>query len=176
MPFKPHLIHPEDPPLSPEGELQLPAELAALAEQLGDDARHLAARYPATRGQLACGPLAPRAESSQVNLAVDAAGSRRWPKAAVLAGSSLATVLVCLFAIQQFGSESKPGPSALAARPAAPAAPAALSQPVFAPAAAIAVPSFGPTISLGELSGPELEAVFDLWQRSEDDEKQSIAF
>ena len=173
MPFKPHLIHPEEPPLTPDGELELPADLAALAEQLGDDARHLAARYPATHGPLACRPLAPRAEASQVNLAAGTAGPRRWSKAAVLAGSSLATVLVCLFAIQQFGSDSKPGPSALAARPAAPAA---LTQPALAPAAAIGVPSFGPTISLGELSGPELEAVFDLWQRGQDDENQSIAF
>jgi hypothetical protein len=47
MPFDPHLIHPEQPPLTGSGDLQLPDDLAELAAQLGDDARHLAATYPA---------------------------------------------------------------------------------------------------------------------------------
>jgi hypothetical protein len=46
MRFDPRLIHPDDPPQKTGGELDLPADLAALAEQLSDDAAHLAARYP----------------------------------------------------------------------------------------------------------------------------------
>lgn len=174
MPFEPQLIHPEDPPLTPDGELQLPGDLAALAEQLGDDSRHLAARYPAARPR---GPLAPRAAMPQVTLAAGGANSHRWQKATILAGSSLATLLFCLVAIQQFASGVKPGPIEMAARATAPAGTAvATPRPAVAPAAVMAVPSISPTISLGDLSGPELEAVFDLWQRGQDDENQSIAF
>jgi hypothetical protein len=173
MPFEPNLIHPDDPPLSPDGELQLPADLAALAEQLGDDARHLATRYPAARGSLARGPLAPRAESPQVNLAALSAPSPRWPKAAILAGSSLATLLFCLIAIQQFGNGTNLAPLATANRTTAPAS---SPLPASVPTTVIAVPSISPTISLGDLSGPELEAVFDLWERGQHDENLSIAF
>jgi hypothetical protein len=47
MRFDPKLIHVEEPPLAANGDLNLPPDLAALAEQLSDDANHLAALYPA---------------------------------------------------------------------------------------------------------------------------------
>lgn len=44
LPFRGRLIHPEEPLLDEAGELQLPDDLAALAEQLSDDAQYLAAQ------------------------------------------------------------------------------------------------------------------------------------
>ena len=49
MPFDPRIIHPDEAPLGPNGDLDLPDDLSALAEQLADDAAHLSARYPADR-------------------------------------------------------------------------------------------------------------------------------
>jgi hypothetical protein len=46
MPFNPKLVLPDVPPLASDGELNLPADLAALGDQLTDDAAHLARRYP----------------------------------------------------------------------------------------------------------------------------------
>lgn len=46
MPFRPKLIHPEMPPTDEYGDLQLPADLALLAEQLQLDAEYLAGTYP----------------------------------------------------------------------------------------------------------------------------------
>src|SRR5262245_4554614 len=51
MRFDPKLIHPEEPPLDAAGELDLPADLAALGEQLRDDAAHLAAKFPSAEGR-----------------------------------------------------------------------------------------------------------------------------
>jgi hypothetical protein len=148
MPFD--LIQPDDAPLLPGGEIDLPADLAALGEQLRDDALHLAKRYPAaTQTELA------RREPATRSLS--------WKKLAVLATSGLATVLAGVFAVQ-FGMSQRGGPQKLNA-PAVPVAKADEPSAAAAVPATIAAP---PTISLTELSGPELEALLDLWQREPD--------
>src|SRR3954463_15554354 len=47
MSFDPKIIAAEDPPLTADGDIDLPADFAALGEQLRDDAVHLVNRYPA---------------------------------------------------------------------------------------------------------------------------------
>lgn len=150
MPFDPRLIQPDDAPLLPDGEIDLPADLAALGEQLRDDALHLAVRFPATgdsRGELAALTPASRARS--------------WQKIAVLAASGLASVLAGVFAVQMIGQPSVDSP--IAAQPVAPRdnsrEPAGGAPPATIPA------SSSTTVSLTDLSGPELEALLDLWQR-----------
>ena len=65
MSFDPKLIHPDEPPLTPAGDIDLPDDLAALAEQLSDDATHLATCYPADISQRAGGVSLPVALSSR---------------------------------------------------------------------------------------------------------------
>ncbi|HEX5105843.1 MAG TPA: hypothetical protein VFV87_18625, partial [Pirellulaceae bacterium] len=78
MPFDPKLIHPDQAPLFPDGEIDLPPDLAALGEQLRDDARHLAACYPADR-------------DAANSLPAGKQRSRRWKRIAVMATSAAAT-------------------------------------------------------------------------------------
>lgn len=148
MPFDPKLIQPDDAPLLPGGEIDLPADLAALGEQLRDDAQHLAQRYPAGGAEAGVIPAPGR--------------SRPWKKFAVLAGSGLATTLAVVVAVQLIGPLGRQNQTTMAPAgdvaehtPAATAAPATLSPTGSSPT----------TISLTELSGPELEALIDLWQR-----------
>ena len=146
MPFD--LIQPDDAPLRGDGEIDLPADLAALGEQLRDDALHLAKRYPAGAELTATRP--------------EPASTRRmrsWNKIAILVGSTLATVLAGVFAVQLIDMpQSNPGvvvaPGMSTTEPAA-AVPAVIPSPI----------SPAPSISLTELSQPELEALLDLWQR-----------
>jgi hypothetical protein len=158
MPFDPKLIHPDDAPLSATGDLQLPDDLAALAEQLGDDAKHLAAQYPVDRPVWAS--------------RLDRQPRRRWARVAGLVGASLATLLIGLVAVQRFGgSETEPGSGVFGGTGHSimdNRSPSKTLDPFLAP-------SLGPAISLTELSGPEQEAVFDLWQRGDDDQP-GIAF
>ena len=152
MPFDPKLIQPDDAPLLPSGEIDLPPDLAALGEQLRDDALHLAARYQP--GSAIGRELVEQASAS-------GARSRTWKKIAVLAASGLATMLAGVFAVQMFGTpQANPGvavaPVVPQENPSEPAAvPTALSTSIGSP----------PMVSLTELSGPELEALLDLWQR-----------
>jgi hypothetical protein len=151
MPFDPKLIPADDAPLLPSGEIDLPADLAALGEQLRDDAQHLARRYPAGGDVVAVRPAASR--------------TRPWTKIAVLATSGLATALAVVVAVQVVG----PLGNRRQAMPAVGGG--AEHQPIVAAdrAASKATESIPatspPTISLTELSGPELEALIDLWQR-----------
>jgi hypothetical protein len=161
------LILPDEAPLTPEGELQLPCDLAALGEQLGDDARYLARQYPAGAEPR----VKPRLASNY----------RRLAKAAALVGSTLATLLVAVLVVQQLGparhSAAPPADTApLAAKPIA-AKPIATVPTAATPAgpSRLVVPAGGATISLTELSAPELEAVFDLW-RQDAGKPASIAF
>jgi hypothetical protein len=177
MPFDPQLIHPDDPPLRADGELDLPADLAALAEQLGDDAAHLAACYPADG-------------TPQVALAAELVQSAsrlkrlQWFRSAAMIGAGLATVAVLgvsLFLAARQSPEPvvRGGPVAIA--PAAtgerslsvgnttidplPATPFSATPFPATPFPATA------TLSVGELSGPELEALLDLLNG----EPQSVA-
>ena len=149
MPFDPRLIQPDDAPLKSDGEIDLPADLAALGEQLREDALHLAARYPASGGI----HLAERPQPAS------APRVRSWQRIAVLATTALATALVAVAAVQFAGSRRVNLPVANAPAPdvneSRSGESTATSKPLAAP----------PTISLTELSGPELEALLDLWQR-----------
>lgn len=149
MPFDPKLIPPDDAPLRPDGEIDLPAELAALGEQLRDDAQHLAKRYPAARDGAAPVAIVARARA------------RSWGKVAVLAASAAATVLAGVVALQ-IAIPQKATPS-VAERPDS-AGNNAVVAPEAVPAAGESIGS-PTTVSLTELSGPELEALIDLWQR-----------
>lgn len=141
MPFDPKLIHAEEPPLTSAGELDLPADLAALAQQLGDDAAHLAAKYPAgvVKAQIATAGVR---------------GNWKYARYAV-AATAVAAVLFAVLTWQSF-----------------PRTPATTSVPAIAP---MTLPSLSATravappqrenVSLVDLSGPELEALFDLLDR-----------
>ena len=148
MPFDPKLIQPEDAPLLPDGEIDLPADLAALGEQLRDDARHLAQRYPASGAGSGVAPAAGR--------------SRPWTKIGVLAGSGLAAALAAVVAVQLIDPLGLQNQTIMP-----PARDVAEHATAVTAASADSVPGAGSpaTISLTELSGPELEALIDLWQR-----------
>lgn len=143
MPFD--LIQPDDAPLRGDGEIDLPADLAALGEQLRDDALHLAKRYPAG-AELTRQPEPARRLQS-------------WKKIGVLAASAVATVLAGVVAVQLL-DEPTANPHLATAPVTSVPEPSVVTRPEVP--ATIASP---PTVSLTELSGPELEALLDLWQR-----------
>lgn len=156
MPFDPKLIRPDEPPLTPAGDIELPDDLIALAEQLGDDAAHLAASYPADF-----------ARAEKVSLAVELpAQTTARPRitvvlltAAVAAGLAISLsvpLVVSRWSANRAGQPSvatvpQPAPAAQSPREAAPPAEV---KPVPSPTHSV--------LSLTELSGPELEALLDL--------------
>jgi hypothetical protein len=157
MPFDPKLIQPEDAPLLPSGELDLPADLTALADQLGEDAAHLAARYPADRAPAVA--LSAELLESAARIKRQSRQRFAWVAAASLASAAVLAVSVAI-ALQNQGAVA-PGSGTLAASPAT-ASPATAAQPpefVSLPAPHAAGAS---TLSVGELSGPEMEALLDL--------------
>jgi len=164
MPFDPRIIHPDEAPLGPNGDLDLPDDLSALGEQLADDADHLSARYPADR-------------QPQVALAAELVQSAERIKrrsrrtSTLIVGAGLASVAAIGLTVSMFALRNgHPGAPDLAESPSASTSVDRLdSVPVSFPA-----PS--PTaLSLGELSGPEREALFDLLQR-DSNLGSSIAF
>jgi hypothetical protein len=159
MRFDPKLIHPDEAPLAADGEIDLHDELAALAEQLRDDATYLAARYPAT-GNVS--PLLRGTPNPSVRLKSGGAkdpSSRR--RAAIVAGAVSGCALALALAVA--GVWLMPGPLADMAEGQAAIAATAVERP--AAAAALVHPSSHPaTVSLADLSTPELEALLDLWQ------------
>ena len=155
MPFDPKLIHPDDAPLLPSGEIHLPDDLAALAEQLSDDAAHLSACYPAAgQAQVA---LASELATSAARLKSQ---SRR--RVAVFLGVGVASLLLCSLPFIRPLRDTLPHPREEVVNSASIMAPAAR------PASATA------TLSLGELSAPEMEALFDLLEG--DSHSSSISF
>src|SRR5439155_15895492 len=83
MPFDPKLVHPDQPPLSPAGDLDLPDDLAALAQQLANDAAHLSASYPPS-----CPKSVARLATARPRFATAAVGS----SAAVIAAAVMALI------------------------------------------------------------------------------------
>lgn len=144
MRFNPKIVRGEEPPVTVDGEIELPADLAALADQLGDDAAHLAACYPPVRAtRLSRTPSAPRRKAMPRGKTIAIA-------AAAIGGAALAA-LITLSAL--FPSATMP----LAAR---------TSGVQSNPSSTHSLTSFSPggeaTVSLVDLSGPELEAWLDL--------------
>jgi hypothetical protein len=163
MPFDPKLIQPDAAPLLPDGEIDLPADLTALGERLRDDALHLARCYPAGGAVAGASAAAPR--------------SRPWKKMAVLATSGLATALAVVVAVQVVGPLGNRRQTIPAADRGAEHQAVAATD-TTATTAAEAISGTSPAaISLTELSGPELEALIDLWQREPPSaEGSSISF
>lgn len=188
MRFDPRLIHPDEPPERADGELDLPDHLAALAEQLTDDAVHLARRYPAEMpvpvGLAA--RLAREAEAVKRAGQVHRARLIAWLSVATVAAIAVSTGIVML----------SPGVPAQAPRQvsravsAAPAEAAVPDQTISGRTAraSVALRPLGvtsgepapilreisagpdsPALSLGDLSGPEMEALFDLLHRESPD-------
>jgi hypothetical protein len=140
MPFDPKLIHADEPPLAANGELNLPSDLAGLAEQLRDDAAHLSAAYPPT-----IAAHSPLLRSNQ---------TRRT--AALIASASAASLAALLAGFVVFWQRPESIPQKHSPVPSTP------SHLVTSTAASETV------ISLTELSSPELEALIDLMERSPD--------
>lgn len=141
MRFDPKLIHPEDPPLAADGELELPADLAALAEQLGDDAAHLASRFPAARTE----------DRVTTRSAGHSTALSYWKFA--LVGSSLAALLLAVAVWQMQPGQPTVNRTAVATSPL----------PIHTPS--LASPTAVDTVSLADLSAPELEALLDMLDR-----------
>jgi hypothetical protein len=166
MRFDPRLIHPDDAPLRASGELDLPDDLAALAEQLADDAAHLSARYPADG-------------NPQIALAAELVDSaerikrRAWRHAALAIGASLASVAAVVLTVSLALRNREPVDAAVVSPPDS----LLTTVPPPAPATTpVSMPIPTPTsLSLGELSGPEMEALFDLLQHDHE-RTSSIAF
>lgn len=174
MPFDPRLIHPDDAPLRPDGDLDLPADLAALAEQLADDAFHLSARYPAAREpQVAL--AAELVESAERIKTTGQPARGTWRRAAVLVGAGLASVAVIGLSLLSLSARRDDGDRAseFVSTPALPADRAAPA--VVAPTPVTFAAPATSSLSLGELSAPEMEALFDLLQR-EPNRASTISF
>lgn len=162
---QPRLIHPDDAPLSGDGELNLPDDLAAIAAQLAGDAKQLAARYPGDRQEhtVIAAQLVESAER------IEAASQRRrsWRRWALVAGGGLASVAAAVATVSlamRTGGDNAP-PRFAATTPSQTSAPRAANSTAAAPAS---LSPMGPSLSLGELSAPEMEAVFDLLQDEND--------
>jgi hypothetical protein len=158
---QPRLIHPDEPPLSADGELNLPDDLAAIAAQLAGDAKALSAHYPADRQQHAA--IAAQLVGSAER--IGAASQRRssWRRWALVAGGGLASVAAAVATVSlamRTGGDNAP-PRFAATTPSLATAPRAANSAAAAPAS---LSPMGPSLSLGELSAPEMEAVFDLLQ------------
>lgn len=174
MPFDPRLIPPEPPPLDPDGEISLPDDLALLAEQLADDAQHLARCYPPAGEEMPSIP--PK---------FGPAHEHRGRQLALILGSGLACSLLVvalgLFAARTWHLPSLAGDPATVAAEASdsrhprdadrhlalaaePAAHEVAAQEMAAhEVAARAMEPEWPLL-LRNVSQPELEGLIDLWQ------------
>ena len=156
MPFDPKIIAADDA-FDSGAELKLPADLALMAEQLGDDAARLSACYPP--------PVAPAlaAVSRQQTAAPSISRKSAWLTRS-LAGTALAAGLVTISLVAsnayrpQRGNHSSPA--------------AAHEAPSLDDSAPVPVT---PASWLGDTSGPELEALMDLWEQ-EKHKKASLSF
>jgi hypothetical protein len=158
MPFDPKLVHPDQAPLLPSGELDLPADLAALAEQLADDAVHLATRYPADRGPQVA--LAAELVESAEQIKRFSRPRKSLLVTATVLGAGLASIAVLGLSIALAWRDDETAPSFPSL------AETTIRPPPLEPLPASTVirvrPSAAATLSVGELSGPELEALLDL--------------
>ncbi|MCU0877770.1 MAG: hypothetical protein MUF06_08315 [Pirellulaceae bacterium] len=188
MRFDPRLIHPDEPPERADGELDLPDHLAALAEQLADDAAHLSLKYPAEPpAQLSLAARLAR-EAEAVKRAGHARRARllAWLSVATVAAVAVSTSIVLLSAgnpaqsprqlsqaVDAALSEATVPGQAVASRTArVPHPPRPLGGVPGEPGPMLREVSAGPgsaALSLGDLSGPEMEALFDLLHRESPD-------
>lgn len=136
MRFDPKVVRAGEAPLTSAGDIELPPHLAALGQQLGDDAAHLAACYPP-------------AKSMHLNQAAASSWRKRATIAVAVFCTSALAIVMTLAALLQ-------GPSQVAST-------TYNENPVSAaPSFTSVLPASDVTVSLVGLSGPELEAWLDL--------------
>ena len=150
MPFDPKLIREEDADFGGDS-LKLPDDLAFLAEQLGDDAARLSATYPPKFVVTCLSGITNRQEPTT---------TLRWLNRS-LAGTALATGLVAISLLATnfyAGVTNKPTPVSGERKLAGSTDVPDPSQPPI---------PVTPASWLGETSGPEMEALMDLWEHDQ---------
>jgi hypothetical protein len=166
--FDPRLISEADAPLDASGEIDLPDDLLEMAAQLGDDAAFLAARYPAP--SLAVPVKEVMAENVY---AARRLRSRGW-FVAMLGGGVAAAALVAMTIVTQPTNEQAVATPAVvesavnevAVRETRPAVETSVSTTARSRPRIERLP-WAPSAAIGEVSGPELEGLLDLWQSDE---------
>ena len=149
MQFDPKIVHPDEG-IFAQDDLKLPDDLALMGEQLADDAARLASSYPARLpSQLAT----PHQEAPRKG--------GRW-LSGTLTGGLLAVALVSVSLVgTSFFRAKKPGNE-----PPTPSTAVAVSEALAPDASHEPIP-VTPASWLGDTSGPELEALMDLWERDQ---------
>ena len=156
MPFDPNIIREDDASFG-DGELKLPDDLALMAEQLGDDAARLAATYP---------PPVPAVLA--VSRQKTAAQSRRttWLTRS-LAGTALAAGLVTISLVASNSYRPQNANHSLPAVAPSGAIDSLVVHETPTPKGTQPQIPVTPASWLGDTSGPELEALMDLWEHDQ---------
>ena len=161
MPFNPRIIQTEPAPLDEKGELQLPDDLAVLAEQLSADSQQLADCFPAGGINVAFRSAKGRAFAERKP--TKSGNGHRARRVRYVLGSGLVAVALCsafvLLSASPFGQPERTVP------------PAAFTSTDHGNAKAV---SFAPAL-LHDVSRPELEGLIDLWQH-QSSEVASVSF
>lgn len=167
--FQPRLIHPDPAPVDLEGELQLPDDFAALAEQLQDDAAYLTNRYPAPLADEPLGataglPSSARSLGATAGSSSSASPTRRFALLTTAAATMAAALSIGLLA-------NRPAHDSQSSVPTQPTVGRAGDLPT-----AHTVAHQGPTLYdldrseplllLGDATGPEREGLLDLLQQT----------
>lgn len=168
MQFDPKIIRPDEGAFDQSADLQLPDDLAIMAEQLAEDAARLAASYPAR--------LPPQSLPLAVPAANENSRLRRVWLSPTLIGGSLAAVLLTL---SIFGNSFFRPQHTATKTPAAAASSASATAVIAGRGTSAHDPEDSIPVThaswLGETSGPELEALMDLWERDQH-EVASLSF
>jgi len=153
--FDPHYIPGEDAPLTASGEIDLPDDLLELAAQLQDDAAYLAEKYPA-------------AGAEKVNVYVAPAAKRSALRWVAVAGFVSAALLLAVVVAPRSSNMHVGVPEHVAvATPAAPVSDVITDPPASPSGSRTVRLPWAPTPAIGEVTGPELEGLLDLWQNDE---------
>jgi hypothetical protein len=161
MPFDSRLVHPDDAPLLPDGEIALPDDLAALAGQLSDDAAHLAGRYPGNPAPQAAIATELARSAAQIKLTSRRRQSLVLRIALVGAGLASIAALALTISLSRRTNEIVPAIAENVGAPSATSLPLNQISPETQYRRLLPYRSQA-TLSVGELSGPELEALLDL--------------
>jgi hypothetical protein len=174
--FDPNYIPGEDAPLLDGGEIDLPDDLLELAAQLRDDAAYLAERYPAdlsarsaSEGRLVASESSPELETVRQTSADPR--SRIGLKVVTAIGSMAAALAITVAVSPMFWHDAAANNNSVAVSPPAAAAPATsdiiIHEPTTPGGPRIGQLPWAPTPAIGEVTGPELEGLLDLWQNDE---------
>lgn len=188
MPFDPHIVPADEPPLDEAGELVFPDDLTELAAQLGDDARHLSAFYPATlpSRMAASDDTSAAGLAATLNAQIDKdeeAGHVRYSSRRLMQAITAAAAVVGLVAtisMWRWMPENADEPKERSIMAEVPndrenTSPVnAVIAPHRLPTEADSVPSVpsftpSPAFFLHEYSEPELEGIYDLLGESPED-------